>query len=602
MSRLTIVEGNSNNKDNVRAIMVKGEKGEASTIDVSKTDGVATVTVNDNRGTQTVQVRDGELTKENVIDNLTSTLTDQPLSANQGKQLKGLIDIIKTTLEEEISYYDEITYEKKRYNDETDYYIITVPLNDNKGEQINFDLADEGEYFSPLKYAQDNHTTLTINASCFITDTVDSTKSGLPIMINNGEVINNNPMISTGVADNYEYIGFTANRQIKTYKVFSTTAQTMLDDGCKVVFNSYYKLVENGVASDLTNVVTNEPNVVTNPHPRQCIGIKSDKTIIILSCDGRTSINKGLTSAELQTLLIDLGCVEAWNLDGGGSTDTIIKGSKLNRNIDGYGTIDRKNRYVLNVRKNIVSKDIAEVMSKIGEEKQNIIQQIIPYINSIKGSNINDKDLNELIGDYIIGYGNRLINTPTTANNGYFINITHNEEINKKLYNFQMTSSRSDNRLFIRSLVDGVFSEWSELAIRDWITLKKETATESQEIAQTNVYEPIRFRLVGKVGNHLTINDDNDTLIYNDLLGYAHYIEFNANITYYSHSLHDVYLKIKSDTIDNLVIREYSVQQGYNVLNLYGVANITNNAELQLMVYGTQNDIIGRCDFTAKLI
>ena len=76
MSRLTIVEGNSNDKDNVRAIMVKGEKGDKG----------------DN----------GEITYSDVVDNLTSTETQLPLSANQGKQLKDLIDNNKTELEEKI--------------------------------------------------------------------------------------------------------------------------------------------------------------------------------------------------------------------------------------------------------------------------------------------------------------------------------------------------------------------------------------------------------------------------------------------------------------------------------------------------------------------
>lgn len=66
MSKITIIEGNSNDKDNVRAIMVKGEKGEKG----------------DN----------GEITYSDVIDNLTSTETQKPLSAKQGKILKDLAD------------------------------------------------------------------------------------------------------------------------------------------------------------------------------------------------------------------------------------------------------------------------------------------------------------------------------------------------------------------------------------------------------------------------------------------------------------------------------------------------------------------------------
>ena len=63
MSKITIIEGNSNNKDNVRAIMVKGEKGEQ-----------------------------GDLNNGDIIDNLTSIATDKVLSAKQGKILKDLVD------------------------------------------------------------------------------------------------------------------------------------------------------------------------------------------------------------------------------------------------------------------------------------------------------------------------------------------------------------------------------------------------------------------------------------------------------------------------------------------------------------------------------
>lgn len=63
MSKITIIEGNSNDKDNVRAYMVKGEKGEQ-----------------------------GDLNNGDIIDNLTSSATDKVLSAKQGKILKDLVD------------------------------------------------------------------------------------------------------------------------------------------------------------------------------------------------------------------------------------------------------------------------------------------------------------------------------------------------------------------------------------------------------------------------------------------------------------------------------------------------------------------------------
>ena len=46
--------------------------------------------------------------------------------------------------------------------------------------------------------------------------------------------------------------------------------------------------------------------------------------------------------------------------------------AKLNRNIDGDGTIDRKIRYTLNTKKPTLNLGVAGAYSKISEEKQNI--------------------------------------------------------------------------------------------------------------------------------------------------------------------------------------------------------------------------------------
>lgn len=70
----------------------KGEPGVSPTIDVSKTSGVTTLTITDVEGTKTVTISDGEISKDMVVDNLTTTTTDVPLSANQGKVLKDLVD------------------------------------------------------------------------------------------------------------------------------------------------------------------------------------------------------------------------------------------------------------------------------------------------------------------------------------------------------------------------------------------------------------------------------------------------------------------------------------------------------------------------------
>lgn len=82
----------------------RGDDGVSPVITTSKTDGVATITITDVEGTKTVQLSDGELTKAMVVDNLTTTTTDVPLSAKQGKVLndnkidKNIIEVLTGTI------------------------------------------------------------------------------------------------------------------------------------------------------------------------------------------------------------------------------------------------------------------------------------------------------------------------------------------------------------------------------------------------------------------------------------------------------------------------------------------------------------------------
>ena len=57
-----------------------------------------------------------------------------------------------------------------------------------------------------------------------------------------------------------------------------------------------------------------------NRHPRTCLCITHDKRLIMLTADGRNPQAQGLSLGELTHLMQTLGCRDAINLDGGGST------------------------------------------------------------------------------------------------------------------------------------------------------------------------------------------------------------------------------------------------------------------------------------------
>ena len=126
---------------------------------------------------------------------------------------------------------------------------------------------------------------------------------------------------------------------IQTYGTRATPYFAVLKDGSYAIrpFGSpmgdvkeavagYHWLVRNG------SIVINEDV----RHPRTAIGIKSDGTVVIFAVDGRQEpYSVGMTLQELAELMQAAGCVNAINMDGGGSTSMFIKGASSPCGVDG---------------------------------------------------------------------------------------------------------------------------------------------------------------------------------------------------------------------------------------------------------------------------
>ncbi|KAA3654095.1 MAG: phosphodiester glycosidase family protein [Calditrichaeota bacterium] len=63
------------------------------------------------------------------------------------------------------------------------------------------------------------------------------------------------------------------------------------------------------------------PNMkfTNNRHPRTCL-CESEASIALITIDGRSAQAAGMSLQELQSFLLDIGCIDAINFDGGGST------------------------------------------------------------------------------------------------------------------------------------------------------------------------------------------------------------------------------------------------------------------------------------------
>ena len=82
-------------------------------------------------------------------------------------------------------------------------------------------------------------------------------------------------------------------------------------------------------------VTTNEEvffgSTIPDIHPRTAAGYRNSGELVLLVVDGRQVDSRGVDLQELAILMRDLGCVEAINLDGGGSSAMVVDGKLLNR-------------------------------------------------------------------------------------------------------------------------------------------------------------------------------------------------------------------------------------------------------------------------------
>ena len=75
---------------------------------------------------------------------------------------------------------------------------------------------------------------------------------------------------------------------------------------------------------DTLQYLRNDRTFVTNRHNRTAVGIRDNGTVLLLVADGRFKEAEGLSLPELQQIFRWLGCRDALNLDGGGSTTLFL--------------------------------------------------------------------------------------------------------------------------------------------------------------------------------------------------------------------------------------------------------------------------------------
>lgn len=323
-----------------------------------------------------------------------------------------------------ISKFDFSEIMTTKHRDEvsgTDYYITRINATDKFGNKniLRVGIANDDETIttveSPIDFAHRKNTPVCINAGIFYSEAEKPCAYGM--VIKDGVILKNQ------VSEDpiwYPYLlGINANGTLMDYTSDgSITGEQLINAGVVDCILGFYPLIKNGVACDTTNYQTKESA------PRQVICQNADGSYLIFTCEGRTTNNTGMTVDDLIRVLLTLNVNFAFNLDGGGSVSTVVKGNKINNDYDDYGRKDRKVATMLYLEK--VSDEIYARVGKIERKMKSEQEEKFVSLYESDGT-INELWLGDLSkhkkmkiyykSDYLYGCKEILLNADTIFTN-----------------------------------------------------------------------------------------------------------------------------------------------------------------------------------------
>ena len=246
---------------------------------------------------------------------------------------------------EESSYYNEINYISGR-NFETSYKITYIPHKDKNGDIIKLNRGINGndpnkpEHITPREFAKQTGATFVSNAS---------TGSGSQMKLH-GQQIYNGQILDSIKGDEYQplndrwTLAIGDDNSLKSFPP-DVQASEIRNQGYNNTVSGFGPLIVEG------NVVYKDGDYSEHsnrPEPRQVIAQLPNKDLLFFSCDGRVEAQglyqRGMTLKEvIDTLYIHYGDIKfAYNLDGGGSTASVLRSKMLNKVTDNGNKSERK--------------------------------------------------------------------------------------------------------------------------------------------------------------------------------------------------------------------------------------------------------------------
>lgn len=147
-----------------------------------------------------------------------------------------------------------------------------------------------------------------------------------------GWSLNGQKVLMDRVLTNYHFSNLPKNTQFEVRPATdpSYTTVEQWKDMENIVGGSPLLLVKGELIEDYSS--EKSPATFHTKHARTAVGIKKSGEWVFVVVDGRLhGFFGGMTTKELARLMLHLGCVEALNLDGGGSSTMVINDKIINQ-------------------------------------------------------------------------------------------------------------------------------------------------------------------------------------------------------------------------------------------------------------------------------
>jgi len=197
--------------------------------------------------------------------------------------------------------------------------------------QLKMAIANQVEGETGTEFVKRMGCCIAFNGSMGIKNLPNGVRQPVGIQIVDGKIIQD-------LRTKRYTLGIKENNQLVCYPP-EYTAADILKDGTDFALTAFTPLIQNHrpVSMEILKTVPNQ----LLKHPRQAIAQYDNGNILVLSCGGRGFGGEGMTTLDLIRIFSELDVRFAFNLDGGGSTTTILNGKRITPLIDNKGTVER---------------------------------------------------------------------------------------------------------------------------------------------------------------------------------------------------------------------------------------------------------------------